>query len=152
MNWLFLPPWSTRAIAAIALILLALAVLRWWRERRGGAALLLRMLIIGTLIFVILNPQLLLSRPRTEKPKLVVLLDSSASMATRDVGGESRFAVAVRTLSNAATVARLRKEFDLDFRQFDRSARPAELSHLPISSHQAWLCCAPRRLSGSAAE
>ena len=32
------------------------------------------------------------------------------------------------------------------------SARPPARSHLAISSHQAWLCCGPRRLSGSAAE
>ena len=31
-------------------------------------------------------------------------------------------------------------------------ARPPARSHLAISSHQAWLCCGPRRLSGSPAE
>ncbi len=130
MNWVFLPPWSMRAIVAIALGLLALAALRWWRERRGGAALALRTLIVGTLLLVMLNPQLLMSRQRTEKPKLVVLLDSSASMATLDVGGESRLVAATRTLSNASTLAKLNQEFVLDFRQFDRTVRPAELSQL----------------------
>ncbi len=130
MNWVFLPPWSTRVIAALALGLLALAVLRWWRERRGGAALALRVLVVGALVFVMLNPQWLRPRQRTEKPKLVVLLDSSASMATRDAGGESRFAAAVKTLGDAATLANLNKEFVLDFRQFDHAARPAELSQL----------------------
>ena len=134
MNWVFLPPWSTRVIAALALALLALAVLRWWRERRGGAALALRVLVVGSLVFVMLNPQLLQPRQRTEKPKLVVLLDSSASMATRDAGGESRFAVAVKTLGNASTLANLNKEFVLDFRAFDRAARPAELSQLASST------------------
>ncbi|MGA9451067.1 MAG: hypothetical protein WBW41_06945 [Verrucomicrobiia bacterium] len=130
MNWVLLPPWSTRAIAAIALGLLALAVLRWWRERRGGAALALRALIVGALLLVMLNPQLLLPRPLAEKPKLVVLLDSSASMATRDVSGESRFTAATRVLGNASTLAKLNQEFVLDFRQFDRTVRPADLSQL----------------------
>src|ERR1019366_2284231 len=106
------------------------AVLRWWRERRGGIALALRVLMVGALLFIALNPQLLLSRQRTEKPKLVVLLDSSASMSTRDVGGESRFAAAARTLGNPSTLANLNKEFVVDFRQFDRTVRPAEWSQL----------------------
>ena len=130
MNWILLPPWSTRVIAAIALGLLALAALRWWREGRGGGALLLRTVIVGALVLVMLNPQWVLSRPRLEKPKLVVLLDSSASMATRDVGGETRFASAARTLGATATLAKLNKEFILDFREFDRTVRPADVGQL----------------------
>lgn len=130
MNWVLLPPWSTRAIAVMALGLLALAALRWWRERHGGAPLALRVLIVVALLVIMLNPQLLLTRAHTEKPKLVVLLDSSASMATRGVGGESRFATAVRTLSDASTLANLNREFVLDFRQFDRTLRSTELSQL----------------------
>ena len=130
MNWVFLPPWSTRVVAAIALALLALSAFRWWRERRGGAALVLRAAIVGVLIFVMLNPQLMVARQRKEKPKVIVLLDSSASMASRDVKGESRFSAAAGTLGDPATLAKLNKEFVLYFRQFDRSARPAELSKL----------------------
>jgi len=130
MNWVFLPPWSTRVVAAIALALLALAAFRWWQERRGGAALLLRAAIVGALTFVMLNPQLMVARQRTEKPKVVVLIDSSASMATRDVSGDSRLTAAARILGDSATLAKLNKEFVLDFRQFDRAARPAELSKL----------------------
>lgn len=130
MNWIFLPPWGTRAVAAIALGLLALAALRWWRERRGGAALSLRALIVGALVLVMLNPQLVLSRQRTEKPKLVVLLDASASMATPDAGGQTRFAAATKVLGNATTLSRLSKEFILDFREFDRIARPAEMARM----------------------
>jgi hypothetical protein len=130
MNYIFLPPWGTRAIAAIALGLLALAALRWWRERRGGAALAARALLVGALVFVMLNPQWVFSRQRTEKPKLVVLLDSSASMATRDVAGQTRFASAAKVLGNAATLAKLSKEFVLDFREFDRASRPLDPARL----------------------
>ena len=130
MNWVLLPPWSTRAIAAIAVALLALAAFRWWRERRGGAALAVRTVTVAAVIFVMLNPQLMLSRQRTEKPKVIVLLDSSASMATPDVGGKTRFAAATKTLGDSATLAKLNQEFVLDFREFDRAARPAELSRL----------------------
>jgi hypothetical protein len=130
MNWVFLPPWSTRVVAAIALALLVLAAFRWWQERRGGVALLLRAVIVGALAFVMLNPQLMVARQRTEKPKVVVLIDSSASMATRDVSGDSRLAAVARILGDAGTLAKLNKEFVLDFRQFDRAARPAELPKL----------------------
>lgn len=128
MNWVLLPPWSTRAVTAIAVGLLVLAALRWWREQRGGAALLLRALLVGALVLVMLNPQFLLPRARAEKPRLVVLLDSSASMATRDVNGASRFSAATKVLSDASTLAGLNKEFVLDFRQFDRTVRRADLS------------------------
>jgi hypothetical protein len=130
MNWVSLAPWSARVIAAIALTLLALAVWRWRRERRGGALLAMRTLIVGALVFILLNPQSLRPREHGEKPKLVVLIDRSASMALRDAGNESRFASALKTLNDASTLAALNKEFVLDFRQFDRDIRPAQLSQL----------------------
>ena len=126
MNWIYLSPWNTRVIAAIALALLALATCRWWRERRGGAPLFLRALIVGALVFVLLNPQSLLPRERMGKRKLVVLVDTSASMATRDSAGESRLGSAVSKLSDAAVLAALNKAFTLDFRQFDREERPVD--------------------------
>ena len=133
MNWIYLPPWSTRVIVAIVLALLALAVLRCWREGRGKKPAVVRVLIIGALLLVMLNPQSLLPRERTGKPKLVVLIDTSASMATRDAGADSRLGAAVRVLNNESTLATLNKEFVLDVRQFDRDLRPVELS--PLSTN-----------------
>src|SRR5437867_27178 len=131
MNWVFTPPWSTRVLAAIVLALLALAVVRWWREGRGGALLCLRALLAGALLFVMLNPQALLPRERTGKPKLVVLLDTSASMATRDTGQElTRLGTALRVLNNPQTLAELNKEFVLEVRRFDRDAGPADVAQL----------------------
>jgi hypothetical protein len=130
MNWVYLSPWSARVIATIAVALLALAAWRRWRERRGSTPLAFRALIVGALVFVMLNPQSLLPRESAEKPKLVVLLDSSASMATRDAGDEPRLRSALRTLSDASTLAALNREFTLDFRQFDREVRPADLFQL----------------------
>jgi hypothetical protein len=77
-----------------------------------------------------LNPQSLLQRQRPEKPKLTILLDSSSSMATRDVGGDSRFQAALRMLTNSATLQVLNKEFVLDFRRFERAVHATELAQL----------------------
>src|SRR5882724_1213221 len=126
MSFVYLPPWSTRAIAGIAFGLLLLAAMRWWRERRGRLVLLLRVGIISLLVFVMVNPHSILPRERTDKPKLGILLDSSASMATSDVGSDSRFSAALRTLTNAAVLQGLNKEFVLDFRRFDRAAHPID--------------------------
>jgi len=130
MNWIYTPPWSARVIAAIAIVLLALAVVRWWQERRGGALVALRTLLVGALLWVVLNPQALLPRERTGKPRLTILLDTSASMATRDVNSAARLHVALGTLTNASTLATLDKEFILDLRRFDRAASSAEPAKL----------------------
>ena len=126
MNWVFLPPWSTRAIALAGIGLILLAGLRWWQERRGGGLILLRTVVIGVLLVIMLNPQSLLPRERTTKPKLVVLLDSSSSMATRDANGGSRLETAVEILNDDSTLATLNREFTLDFRRFDRDTRPLD--------------------------
>ncbi len=130
MNIVFQPPWSTRWIAGIALVLLALAAVRWWRERRGGAPLALRAVAAALLVFVMLNPQSFLPRERAGKPRLIILIDTSASMATRDVETGSRLNAALRTLKNPATLAARNKEFVTDIRRFDREVRSAELSQL----------------------
>src|SRR5882724_1163080 len=129
MNWVYLPPWSIRVVAALIIGLLALAVVRRWREQHGALSVALRASVILVLLFVMLNPQSWLSRQQTEKPKLVVLLDTSASMATRDVDNQTRMAAALHTL-NPATLAALNKEFVVELRQFDRDTRTADLSQL----------------------
>ena len=134
MNLIWLPPWSAAVIGAAALGLLALAFVRWWREPRGGGLVWLRASMVGVWVFVVLNPHSLLPRDRPGKPKLIVLLDSSASMATQDVGAETRLGAAVRALSHPGTVAALNKEFALDIRRFDRELRPAELADMATNT------------------
>jgi hypothetical protein len=130
VNWVFLPPWGNRVIAAIALSLLVIALVRWRRERRGGGLILWRAIVIGCLLLIMLNPQSLLPRERPTRPKLTILLDTSASMATRDAGGSSRLNSALDVLKKPVTLAALNKEFILDVRQFDRELHPAEFSEL----------------------
>ena len=128
MNWFYIPPWSARVIAILAIALLALAIGRWRRERHGGGVLALRLLIMAALFWVILNPMALLPREQAAKPKMIVLVDASASMATGDAAGQSRFDSALKTLTNSSTLAALNREFVLDIRQFDRQSRPLDLA------------------------
>ena len=130
MNLVYLPLWSARLIVGLAVALLLLGMLRWWRERRGGGPLLLRVAAIAVLIFVMLNPQSVLPREHSEKPRLAVLLDTSSSMATRDVGSDSRFDAALRRLTNSATLQALSKAFALEFHRFDRESHTADLGQL----------------------
>src|SRR5438067_1487903 len=134
MNWVLTPPWSTRVIAAIALGLVVLAALRLWRERRGGALLGLHAFIAAALIFVMLNPQSLLPREHSGKSSLIVLLDTSSSMATRDAGQETRLGAALRVLNDPQTLASLNKDFVLDVRRFDRNASPLDLAQFATNA------------------
>src|SRR5206468_11893871 len=47
-----------------------------------------------------------------------------------DVGPDSRYAAALRTLTNAASFGALSREFALEIRRFDREARAADLAQL----------------------
>lgn len=129
-NWVYLPPWSTHLVATIAIALLALAALRAWREKRGYPLLALRCVTVGLLLWVMLNPQALVPRERTAKPEMIVLIDSSGSMATPDVQGDSRFAKAVATLNSPGTLGALQREFAINFRLFDRELRSLEPDRL----------------------
>jgi hypothetical protein len=130
VNLVFLPWWSARLITAIGLMLLLLAGFRWWREGRGGSLVLLRAVAVVLLILAMANPQSMAPRERKEKPRLVFLLDTSASMSTKDVANASRFSTALQVLTNPVNLAALNQEFLLDTRTFARDAHIEEFSQL----------------------
>jgi len=135
-SWLTMPPWGAHAVALVALALAVLLVVRIAGERRNvplrrqvwfGA---LRVLVLGLLIFIALNPLLVRPRDLPAKPRLIVLLDTSASMGTKDAENRSRLAAALRQLQDETTRQRWETEFTLDTRIFDRETRPADLRQL----------------------
>ena len=128
MKWILLPPWDTRWLAAIAALLVVAALLRWRRERSPSIALGLRVVVIAALLFLALNPQWLLPKKNQGKPRLVVLLDTSQSMATADSAAETRLNTALKTLTNLAALARLNKDFTVDLRAFDRDVKPLNVN------------------------
>lgn len=136
VHWVWLPPWGMRAALALGVVLAVLAVFRLLRERRQvGLArqrvwCALRLLGILVLTLIAMNPVWLRPRVAGDKPRLVVLLDTSASMAVKDVDGQPRLQAALDRLAAPGTRARLEKEFALDVRAFDRQSRPADLGQI----------------------
>jgi len=133
---LFLPPWGMQLLSAIAIALVFLAAFRSWRERAARGlrirwpAFILRILIVAGLIAVALNPTALYPKDTVAKPRLIVLIDTSASMATRDVDGEGRLEAVLTVLREAVARGSLEEHFTLDVRCFDKDVRPAILRAL----------------------
>lgn len=139
-SWLLLPPWSLSLICLGLVGLLAGQMARAWREnrlvrlRRQWLTLALRAACIAALTVIALNPTAIRPRESAGKPSLVVLVDTSGSMATADVGGQSRLAVALEALRSPRIRQHLGEEFTLDVRTFDRESRPASLGSLTPDS------------------
>lgn len=125
MKWVFLPPWSSRVIATLAVLMLGLLWWRWLRERRGGATAWLRGALLLGLLVILLNPLALLPREHKGKPRLAVLLDTSASMNTRDAA-PSRLEAALKVLNDAAVRSAWDGAFQLDYHAFSRTLEPLE--------------------------
>lgn len=134
MNWINLPVWSPRLILLAAGALLVAGLVRWRREGRGAGPLLMRTLLILGLAGVLFNPNAFLPRQDPGRRRLILLLDTSASMGTRDVNSQSRLGAALRVLKDPGTRSRLERSFDLETRTFDRGQRPARLDDLSDSS------------------
>jgi len=123
-------------VAAVGAALLVVLALRAVRERRSAPlrrqllSLVLRGLAIAVLLFVALNPTALIPREVAGKPRLVMLIDASSSMATKDVDGNSRLGAALATLAGASTWEALSEEFVLDTRTFDKEPHAADLARL----------------------
>ncbi|HWQ91115.1 MAG TPA: hypothetical protein VN673_05550, partial [Clostridia bacterium] len=90
----------------------------------------LRLLALLGLALIAANPQRLVPRERQQKPKLLVLLDTSASMATRDCDGETRLGAAVAEITNTTVWNALSREFNLEFHEFAREFHTLEPSTL----------------------
>jgi hypothetical protein len=123
-------------IATACVLLVVIAAFRAWRERsstpfrRQIVALALRGPILVSLLWIAINPTAIRPEHITGRPKLVILLDRSTSMATQDMGGASRFDAAVKLLTDAAVRSSLTDQFTLDTRCFDGRTFPSDLDRL----------------------
>jgi uncharacterized membrane protein len=99
-----LPQWA--AIAACVLVFVSLAVLvvhEMRRRERGGLAIVSTgVLAVLALLLAVLRPVRIAARESVVGPKVVVLADTSRSMALPQEGKAPRYAVAMRALAELA--------------------------------------------------
>jgi len=139
-GWVCLAPWGVRAVALVAVALFGAAAARLLRERgrapvrRQAAALVLRAAALAIILFVALNPTVLVAEKEPGVPNLTLLVDTSHSMSVRDVDGRGRLEAALGVLGDPATLARLQEGFRLDVHAFDATCRPVDPSALAAGS------------------
>ena len=80
---------------------------------------------------------------------MAVLLDTSRSMATRDVDGNSRIGAALKTLKKKSIRAALENEFILDTRGFDKKSRAVDLGSLTAGEARGKASDLPSALIGA---
>ena len=127
---LWRPFYSPLYLFAGAVLLGALAVYAYARTLRGhpilGAATgLMRLLLIVAVAVLLMGPSILprvLRRPG--RPAVTIMLDTSASMQTKDIEGMSRFDFAVSRWLNPDRLAELSRDFNVSLVGFDEAPRP----------------------------
>jgi hypothetical protein len=136
INWFpLLPGWG---IALVSAVLLALIARGSWVMRRKQVpprwvALLGMLRVAAVLLFAacLLQPVFSYLRHRAQPPELLVLVDTSASMAAADTAdGRSRLAGAIDTLRRSKLLDTLGGSYQLKFFGFDRRAYPLEATEL----------------------
>ena len=122
--------WLPLAFAAGALLVIyAIASRGRLAGRRRWAALALMSTAVLLPLTVLLNPTWIRRLPPPAgKPRLTVLVDTSASMATQDADGETRFAAALKIAEQ--TREQLEDRFELEYRTFSSRSSPSDLAEL----------------------
>ena len=121
----------------IALAVIAVAVWTWYVVSsrlpiKGQIAWLIYGLMAATLalpLLVLLNLTWIESvPPPAGKPVVQVLVDASASMATEDVDGKSRYQAAIEVVRQAE--AELSEQFDFRIQTFGQAIKPTSQGEL----------------------
>lgn len=111
-------------------VLMVLAIVAYARSFRGRPLLsvfmlAMRVLLLAAVACVLMGPSILPpARTAPSRPKVIVMLDTSASMQTVDEAGQSRFAFATERWLNPSWLGRLRRMHDVTLMGFDEDPRP----------------------------
>jgi hypothetical protein len=156
-----LPAWVILLLAAALLGVLAhgsRTLLRRQVPRRWvGILAILRVAMVALFVLVLLQPVLSYTRTTERRPEMLVLLDTSASMAQPGgTAGTSRLGEVVHALDQGGLAAELSWRFDLRWFSFHRGATPlsgsewtsptadGETTHYADSLMQAWYAPRPK--------
>lgn len=124
----YLPP---AIVACIAIALAALAIVAAWRcihpnRWINGFTLLLRLTIIAFLCLLLLGPSTPSQSSGTAAhTTLHLLIDTSASMATPDVKGQTRLHYALSRWLDPAFISKLERSYRVRLHSFDERLQPA---------------------------
>ena len=128
----------------IALAVIAVAVWGWYvLSSRLPVAGRVKWLIYGLMAATLALPLLVLLNltwiesvpPPAGKPVVQVLVDASASMATADVDGKSRYQAAIEVVREAE--AELSEQFDFRIQTFGQTTKPASMGELDAGAATA---------------
>jgi len=128
--WTFEPVMQIKWILLISILLTASAVVQLLREGGGRyrtGLFLMRLVAILAIGGFLLNPAIIDTSANQTKSNLVVLLDTSASMDTRDHGDHTRYDAARQSVFSPAVLQRLTQSFNLEFYTFDKSSQAADV-------------------------
>lgn len=135
-RWTFSP---THVLGG-GLVLLLLAGFVYLRnmKRQPGAIFLLLLLRCGFIValtWLLMGPS---EQPQAnnspQKPSLLIFLDTSRSMLTEDVRGESRIRFALNHWLNESQLAALREQFDVQLMRFDAETVPLPANAFRLSA------------------
>ena len=103
---------------------------RW----RRSILTLLRLVVLGILLLILARPMVLQpAEPVSDRPVFAILVDTSQSMNTVDVGGQSRFDAAVSALTGSqgrSFLADLSRRFRVQLYGFDEEVRRLSIREL----------------------
>jgi len=139
VHWSFEYPWSpalTWFIVVGVLMLLTGSLALVWRELfplsvASVAIVALRAASFALLLYLLLQPSVVLTRSKEVKPHVAVLLDTSGSMSVVDTGRDKpRLREAVETLRDSKLMEKLAEKAELDLFMFATSLSPLKQERL----------------------
>jgi len=142
LSYIFRSPLAPQHVWAMAIVLALLAAVVYARNMRRQPTislflLAMRWAVIAALTTLLMGPsELPPAGPASVKPPLHIYLDSSASMLTPDVRGQSRIAFALKHWLSDEQLAKLREHFDVQLFTFDANAAPLSTSELKSTPEQ----------------
>lgn len=154
MNWAYLPLTPLWMLIGIIGGLLLIRIIMFRKEharlRPRVIMLLMRTCVLAIVGLMLLNPTSIMPREQDDKPQLLVLVDTSRSMAVSDVDARTRLQAATDTLATA--LPQWDHSLRVLVRRFDTEASLADPSRLGELSASGTETALPQAIRSAVAE